>query len=229
MKHQTTVYLFIRNSIVRRGISTIINRHFNLDMEMGKDLADVFKFTDAGMLTSPILIGDVDIIDKKLITLIKLVMKERPSLRFILLLKNFDYGKMKFLFQMGIRCVLNLEIEEKDFVEEFEKVLRGERSLAPAFRDEVIRTFCEMKDPEPVKPKVTDNYSCFSSELYSLTTREREVLSLIGEGKNSKEISNKLFISPYTADTHRRNILEKMHVKNTAEMVKVAVLNNLIE
>lgn len=229
MKHRTTVYLFIRNSIVRRGIKSIIGRHFNLDMETGKDLSEVFSFSDNGMLASPILIADVDVIDKRLIRLIKQVMEEMPSLRFILLLKDFDYGKMKFLFQMGIRCVLNLEIEEKDFVAEFEKVIRGERSLSPAFRDEVIRSFCEMPEPDSVQYEINDNYSCLSSELYSLTAREREVLSLIGEGKNSKEISSKLFISPYTAETHRRNILEKMHVKNTAEMVKVAVLNNLIE
>jgi len=57
-------------------------------------------------------------------------------------------------------------------------------------------------------------------ELPLLTTREREVLALIAEGLTNNEIAEKLFISPLTVDSHRKNLLAKFGVKNTAAMVK---------
>ncbi len=62
-------------------------------------------------------------------------------------------------------------------------------------------------------------------EQYSLTDREIEIIKLLLEGKSSKEISEKLFISKHTVDTHRRNILEKAKINSTNELS--ALLKNL--
>jgi DNA-binding NarL/FixJ family response regulator len=56
-----------------------------------------------------------------------------------------------------------------------------------------------------------------------LTRREKEVLGLIAEGMTNIEISNKLFISVSTVDTHRKNLLAKLEAKNTAALIKIAV------
>ncbi|OFY93954.1 MAG: hypothetical protein A3K10_14905 [Bacteroidetes bacterium RIFCSPLOWO2_12_FULL_31_6] len=62
-----------------------------------------------------------------------------------------------------------------------------------------------------------------------LSEREIEVLKYIAAGDTNKEAGEKLFISPRTVETHRRNILSKLDVKNTAEMIKYAYLHHLIE
>ena len=56
-----------------------------------------------------------------------------------------------------------------------------------------------------------------------LTTREREVLKLVGEGKTSKEIARMLFISPYTVNTHRKNIKRKLNIRKNADLIKYAI------
>jgi DNA-binding NarL/FixJ family response regulator len=61
-----------------------------------------------------------------------------------------------------------------------------------------------------------------------LTKRELEILYLIGEGHTNIEIADKLFISKRTIETHRQNLLEKTHTKNTASLMKYAFLNGLI-
>ncbi|MFP5039844.1 response regulator [Parasediminibacterium sp. JCM 36343] len=61
-----------------------------------------------------------------------------------------------------------------------------------------------------------------------LTKREKEVLELIAEGLNNSEIANKLFLSVTTVDSHRKNMLTKFSVKNTAALVKLAVSNGMI-
>jgi len=59
-------------------------------------------------------------------------------------------------------------------------------------------------------------------EAPTLTKREKEIMQLIAEGMTSNEIANKLFLSIYTVDTHRKNLLTKFEVNNTALLIKVA-------
>lgn len=66
-------------------------------------------------------------------------------------------------------------------------------------------------------------------ELPLLTAREKEILQLIAEGMTNQEIAEKLFISPLTVDSHRKNLLAKFGVKNTAAMVRFAIEFKLIE
>jgi len=61
-----------------------------------------------------------------------------------------------------------------------------------------------------------------------LTSREKEVLSLIAEGFTNSQIAEKLFVSPYTVDSHRKNLLTKFEVGNTAGLIKLAAKHGLI-
>ena len=66
------------------------------------------------------------------------------------------------------------------------------------------------------------------NKLPVLTSREKEVLACIAEGLTNNQIAEKLFISPLTVDSHRKNLLAKFNVKNTAMLIKVAVENKLL-
>ncbi len=70
-------------------------------------------------------------------------------------------------------------------------------------------------------------YSSIHSN-YKITTREEEVLLYLASGKTSKEIANKLFISPHTVDTHRRNLLKKMRCKSVVELTRIAFNNGML-
>lgn len=61
-----------------------------------------------------------------------------------------------------------------------------------------------------------------------LTSREKEVLLLIAEGHTNSQIAEKLFVSPYTIDSHRKNLLTKFEVSNTAGLIKLAAKHGLI-
>ncbi len=61
-----------------------------------------------------------------------------------------------------------------------------------------------------------------------LTAREKEILSLIAEGLTNPQIAKKIFLSPFTVDSHRKNLLAKLNVKNTAMLIKLAVENKLL-
>ena len=65
-------------------------------------------------------------------------------------------------------------------------------------------------------------------ELPALTAREKEILELISEGFTNPQIAEKIFLSPFTVDSHRKNLLAKLGVKNTATLVRLAVEKKLI-
>ena len=66
------------------------------------------------------------------------------------------------------------------------------------------------------------------AELPVLTAREKEILSLIAEGYTNPQIAAKIFLSSFTVDSHRKNLLAKLNVKNTATLIKLAVEHKLI-
>ncbi len=66
------------------------------------------------------------------------------------------------------------------------------------------------------------------AQTYGLTRREMEVMRYIGQALNNKDIAEKLFISDQTVSVHRKNIMRKLGVNNTASMIKMAFENNLV-
>jgi len=75
---------------------------------------------------------------------------------------------------------------------------------------------------EALKKKGSD------TSLPALTRREKEILELIAEGHTNRKIAAKLFLNRTTINTHRKNMLTKFNVKNTAALIKIAVTNHLI-
>jgi DNA-binding NarL/FixJ family response regulator len=65
-------------------------------------------------------------------------------------------------------------------------------------------------------------------KLPALTAREKEILALIAEGYTNPQIAEKIFLSPFTVDSHRKNLLAKLDVKNTASLIRLAVERKLI-
>ena len=66
------------------------------------------------------------------------------------------------------------------------------------------------------------------ADLPVLSRREKEILGLIAEGYTNPQIAEKLFVSPFTVDSHRKNLLAKLEVKNTAMLIRIALEHKLI-
>ncbi|GJM27837.1 MAG: DNA-binding response regulator [Cyclobacteriaceae bacterium] len=81
---------------------------------------------------------------------------------------------------------------------------------------------------QEITGKMINNLSA-ESETKKLSIKEKEILKMISEGLITKEIADQLFISTRTVETHRVNIMKKLNAKNTAEMIKKAVLTGLLE
>jgi len=83
------------------------------------------------------------------------------------------------------------------------------------------------KSVSPIKVTLKDTYDKSKSEA-KLSKRERQIVKLVAEGYSSKVIADQLFISYHTVNTHRRNIIEKTHSRNTSGLVQFAISNCII-
>lgn len=93
------------------------------------------------------------------------------------------------------------------------KVMEGERYISSEISDNLIAYL--------TNSDITENEK-------HLTPREMEIVRYIAEGMTNREIAEKLFLSVATVHTHRKNILAKLHLKNTAALVKYAAENKLL-
>ncbi len=154
-----------------------------------------------------VILMDINLPDKSGIDLCREVKELYPSV-FIIGLSTFN--QLSFIRKMmdsGASGYVLKNATQEELVTAMETVMRGKTFLS----DEVSQTLQQNKDTGIV-----------------LTRREKEVLGLIAEGLTNNEVAEKLFISPATVDTHRKNLLAKLQARNTASLVKTAMQLHLI-
>lgn len=130
----------------------------------------------------------------------------------------------KELVEAGIQCgidgYLPKDVSKDILVEAIRAVAGGERFFGEAITHLVFDDFFKKKRATFPTGQIT-----VTSDL---TKREQEVLAAIASGRSSHEIADELFISVKTVDTHRSHILDKLGLKNNAELVRYAIKNKLI-
>lgn len=140
-----------------------------------------------------------------------------PATSIIILSMHSDEGYVMRALKAGAKGYLLKDAAEGDLVEAIKAVVNGKTF----FSSEISKMLVEDYVREIRTRGVEDSY-----EL--LTTREREILHLLAEGKSNKDIASALNLSPYTVETHRRNLQEKLNLHSLAELILYAVRKGLI-
>ncbi|PSR11316.1 MAG: hypothetical protein DA408_06900 [Bacteroidetes bacterium] len=137
---------------------------------------------------------------------IQKMRRQYPQALLFLLCDDDEAKHVKSFFLAGIKAYALPTIDPDTLCQALQQLTQGQSFIDPRLSQQWIRTKMG-----------------FSEEQLSLTRREREVLNLIVEEYTTREIAEKLYISPCTAETHRGNIIQKMGVRNTAGIVREAI------
>ena len=145
------------------------------------------------------------------------MVKDNPKLGVIILSMHADESYVARALDAGAKGFLVKDHADEDLEKAIRSVAAGRpffsQSIAEGLLEDYVRL---MRDR-----KLQDSY-----EL--LTDREREVLQLLAEGKSNKDAAAVLKLSPYTVETHRTNLMQKLGLHNTAEIVLYAVRKSII-
>jgi len=161
-----------------------------------------------------ILLLDINLPDINGIDLSKQLLKKYTDLIIIALTSHDDITFVKRMLKNGVQGYLLKNTDKIELLHAFKTVLSGELYLQKDIHNRIINQTIKKKTYNQLKP--------------NLTRREQEVLIAISEQLTTQEISEKLFISPKTVETHRMNIMSKLGAKNSVGIIKIAIEKELL-
>jgi DNA-binding NarL/FixJ family response regulator len=202
----TKVFIVDDHYMVIEGIRSLLQNEKSIEwMGHATNAASCLSFLQNQL--PDIILMDISMPDKSGIDLCKEVKEKYPSV-FIIGLSTFN--QQSFIQKMmdnGASGYVLKNATQEELMEAIEIVAKGKTYLS----DEVSKVLRKQDNTNIV-----------------LTRREKEVLELIAGGMTNNEIGEKLFISPSTVDSHRKNLLAKFDAKNTASLVRIATQLQLI-
>lgn len=167
-----------------------------------------------------IILMDINMPEMDGVEATRIVKEQYPNVKVIMLTMHDEIRLIKDVLEIGARGYILKNIGRTDLIKALETVSNGRPYLDPAVQEKMINSLSGNDEEEKDEP---------NDELVnSITTREMEILQLIALGNTSGEIAKKLFISKNTVETHRKNLLGKLNVKNTAALLKFAYQNGLV-
>lgn len=160
-----------------------------------------------------IVILDITMPDMNGIDVTKKVKAELPNVKILILTMHLHRRMIIEALKAGADGYLLKDSQSRDFIDATYTVLSDMIYLSPAVSTLIVRDYIQKIDiPVPDSEHVQD-----------LSSREREILSLISEGMDTKMICARLCISRNTVDTHRRNLMQKLGCSNLTDLVRYAI------
>jgi len=146
------------------------------------------------------------------------IVRRAPSVRVLILSMHSEQAYVTQAVQAGARGYLLKESAGSELIEAIVAVAAGRSYFSPLVAQVVFDDYVKSL----VDRGITDRYD-------ALSERAREVLQLVAEGRSSKEIADVLSISPATVETHRTHVLQKLGLRNTAEVVRYAARRGIVQ
>lgn len=162
-----------------------------------------------------IILMDIDmpIIDG--IACMELLKKRGVEIPVLMLTMHQSMSKIRKALEKGAQGYILKDASKGELVEAITKTSQRQNYFHPKINDQVFDYFRGKKSS--------------GNEIDDLSEREKEIIECLSSGMNTKAIAEALYISEHTVKTHRRNIMYKMHVKTSAELVKLAIEKGIIE
>ena len=204
------------HGVVRKGLRLLLEQYPELEVvgEAANGREAVQKAAD---LKPNILILDVAMPLLNGIEAAEQIRKTNSELGIIMLTMHADEGYVLRALNAGVKGYLLKESAEEDLLRAVRAVAQNKPFFSPAITQTMLEDYMRMLKQEGL-----------SDTFELLTPREKEVLQLLAEGKSNKEAATILDVSLYTVESHRTNMMQKLSLHNTAEIVLYAVRKNLV-
>jgi DNA-binding NarL/FixJ family response regulator len=200
------------HSVVRQGFRRILEAQPDMEI-VGEASNGKEALESAAKFTPDVVVMDVAMPELNGIEATRRMAEVAPRTRVLALSMHKDSVYVREILRAGARGYLLKDAVDEDLIAAVRAVSRGEGYLSPGVADAVLTDY---------RQHVTD-------PIDLLTSREREVLQLIAEGKTNKEIATTLNLSVYTIDAHRGRIMEKLNLHSTGELVRFALRKGLVD
>lgn len=175
--------------------------------------------TKAEELKPDIVILDITMPELNGVEAARRILKASPNTEILVLSVHYSDQLIRDILDAGVRGYIVKSDSDRDLVVAVEALANHKPFFTPRATELILNNFNRGGSAAPPPEFVGDR----------LTSREREIVQLLSEGKSSKEVASVLSISVKTAETHRANIMRKLEIHSVSELVRYAVRNQIIE
>jgi DNA-binding NarL/FixJ family response regulator len=198
------------HGIVREGLRSLIEKE--PDMEVVGEAKDGIETVElAGQLKPDVVIMDISMPRLNGIEATRMILTKNPRIKVIVLSVHVERRIVKEILSAGAAGYVLKTYLFEELSRALRSVMVNGYYLSPKVTNIVVSEYLD------------DTAKVQAGDKVSLTSREREVLQLIAEGKSSKQIALMLHVSQKTIETHRRKLLEKIEASGVAELTKYAI------
>ena len=214
-----SVLIADNNYLSRLGLFTLLNSSPNFEVEFTED-DDFENLISVIKKQKPkILVLDFQSLNLSSVQ-ITTITKTFKRLQVLAITDYLSRNMMQSALDCGVRSYLLKECDKDEIIEALHATYNGERFLCGK-----VAFFLASSEPlEQMRPQL-EEVSC---KGLGITDRELDVIRLISQGLSNKLIADKLELSTHTVNTHRKNIMSKLNIPNTAGIVMFAVKNQLL-
>jgi DNA-binding NarL/FixJ family response regulator len=206
------------HDVVRRGLKDLLTAHPEWEV-VGEAKTGREAVALAEQLQPEIVVMDISMPDLNGLEASHRIHKAFPKIGILILTLHFSDQLLANIIEAGARAYIMKSDAARDLISGVEALTAKRTFFTSAAAGLLVRGFSRGHSvPKPESPVRS-----------RLTSREREIVQLLAEGKSSKEVAVALGISVKTAETHRANIMRKLEIHSVSEVVRYAVKNQIIE
>ena len=203
------------HQLFREGLVNLISSA--PDIEVIAEAKDGKEATEKTKQLKPdVVLIDIGMPEMNGIEATRLLKKQQSGVKVIAVSMHSDRQFVKGILEAGADGYLLKNCTYRQLIDAIQSVVEGKKYLSDDITEMVIKGYLDPAED------VNNNQS-------ELSEREMEILKLYAEGKSTREISEKLFISVKTVGTHKQHIFEKLGLRSNADMVKYAIKEGLIQ
>jgi len=204
------------HDIVRAGLKALLARQEDIDI-VGEAADGRQAVRLAEELNPSLIVMDIAMPQLNGIDAAAQILRRDPDVRIIILSMYADEEFLVRALAAGVKGYLLKDDVQADLLRAVRAVATGRSFFSPAIAQALAEDYVRQLQNKGLQ----DSYELLSE-------REREILQLLAEGKSNKEAAAVLDVSPYTVETHRTHLMQKLNLHNTAEIVLYAVRKKIV-
>ena len=211
------VILVDDHQIVRDGIKSLITDDPNINIITEASSAEELR-DKLETYRPDVILMDINLPDATGIELTKELKESKPEIKVLILSMHMGEDFIVNAIEAGAKGYLPKTTSKKELILAINTISKGEDYFNESISNILIKSYVKRaQTPKKEEEKIID-----------LTRREKEIITLFALGMSNKEIADKLFISIRTVESHKNNIMNKLELKSTVDLVKFALKNNYI-
>lgn len=205
------------NEIVRIGLRTVLASERNIEIvaeaRSGNELLDIVRNfpTDLIMIDYTSSQFSIDVIPQ--------VLQKFPEIQIVAITPEQSAQTLVNALRSGVRSYVKKDCDSMEIINSVKETWRGNKFFCGQILETIREASIDVNDID---------FDSFTCEPILLSDRETEIIKFIAEGLTNNQIAEDLCLSAHTINTHRKNIMAKLGVKNTAGIVMYAVKTNLV-